>query len=102
GMGIESWEVPLLPHLFRFVPAKHSVSDVIRGCDGANLPRAVPGQAAGVAAIEDREKFRGVRKSAVVTQKIIVGDSAVPRPMKIVRHKAFIDVVNSLSGVVVR
>src|SRR5215208_2176375 len=44
-IGVEISQVSLFPHLFRFVPAQHSVPDVIRGSDSANLPRPISSQA---------------------------------------------------------
>src|SRR4029078_4563301 len=82
-IGIEIPQVALFPHLFRFIPAQHSMPDVIWRSNGANFPRPIPGQATGVAAIEHGEKFRGIRKRAVVAKKIVVRNSAVLRPMKI-------------------
>src|SRR5262249_23676867 len=99
---VEIPEGALFPHLFCFVPAQHSMSDVIRRSDGANLPGSIPGQAAGVATIKNGEKFCSVWKGAVVAQKIVVRNSAVFRPMKIVRHEAFIDMIDFLSRVVIR
>ncbi len=100
-IGVKVPQVALFPHLFRFVPAQHSVPDVVRRSDGANLPRAIPGQTAGMAAIEDGEKLRAVRKRAVVAQKIVVSNGAVLCPMKIVRHETFIDMIDSFRRVVV-
>ena len=75
--------------------------DIIRWRDRSNLARPIAGQATGVTAIEDGEKLRAVWKSAVVTQKVVVGNGAFLCPMKIVRHQAFIDMIDFLGGVVI-
>src|SRR5262245_62016651 len=69
-IGVEIPQVAFFPHLFRFVPAQHSMPNVIRRSNGANLARPIPGQATGVATIEDSEEFGGVRKRAVIAQKV--------------------------------
>jgi DNA-binding winged helix-turn-helix (wHTH) protein len=98
---VQTIELSLLPHLFPPVPTQHPVPDVVGRYNGANLPRAIPGQAAGMATIEDRVKLRRVRKRRVVLKEIVISDGTVLGPMEIVRDQAFIHVIGDFRGIVI-
>src|SRR6478752_4949434 len=68
--------------------------DVIWRSNRPNLRSTLSHHPAGMAAIEDRNKSRLVRQLTIEIEKVIVGESCLPRPVKVIRHQTFIESID--------
>ena len=95
-------ERAFLPHLQRGVPLQRAVANVVRRGDAAHASAAFARHAASVAAVENGGEVAVVGQLAIEAEKLLVGDGARRRPVEIVGHQAFVQVIDFVAGAVGR